>query len=202
MADYIPDSDAQLSTWLKNYRVKLANHQTVLTLTDAALKAGQGSVDKIVGGIEKTEQKRTEYQAQVAATRSIKETELASLRALNRLIKAQPTYTEAIGRDLGIVGSMNTLAADTAKPTLRADVQPGFVRLRFSKEGFTGVNLYRERSGGSWEFLARDTQSPYEDRTPLAAAGQPEVRRYRAVYLHKDSEVGEPSDVVQATFQG
>ena len=37
---------------------------------------------------------------------------------------------------------------------------------------------------------------------PLAAAGQPEVRRYRAVYLHKDSEVGEPSDVVQVTFSG
>jgi hypothetical protein len=202
VADYIPDSDAQISTWLKNYKAKLANHQMVLTLSDAALKGGQGSADKIIGGIEKTEQKRTEYQAQVATTRSLKETELANIRALNRLIKAQPTYTEAIGRDLGIIGSVNTLAAETAKPTLRADAQPGFVRLRFSKEGFTGVNLYRERTGGGWEFLARDTQSPYEDRAPLAAAGQPEVRRYRAIYLHKDSEVGEPSDTVQVTFSG
>ncbi|MFO0574668.1 MAG: hypothetical protein U1A78_11780 [Polyangia bacterium] len=202
MPDYIPDSDAQLATWLKNYGSKLPNHKAALGIPDATIKAGQGSAAAITAAIEKNEQKRTEYQAQVAATNATKTGELASIRALNRLIKAQPGYTESIGRDLGIVAGLNSLAAETAKPTLRADAQPGLVRLRFSKEGFAGVNLYRERTDGGWEFLGRDTQSPFEDRAPLAAAGQPEVRRYRAVYLHKDSEVGEPSDVVQVTFSG
>jgi hypothetical protein len=29
------------------------------------------------------------------------------------------------------------------------------------------------------DFLARDTESPYIDTTPLAQAGQPEIREYR-----------------------
>ena len=119
-----------------------------------------------------------------------------------RLLKAQPTYSESIGQDLGVVGTAAMLAAQEAKPTLRAELAPGLVRLKFSKEGWSGVNVYRQQPDGSWRFLGTDTRSPYEDRTPLAQPGQPELRQYRVTYLHKDLEVGTPSDTVSVTFAG
>lgn len=200
--DYLPDGEAQLIPWLVNFTTKLQTHQKTLTLTDAQLKAEQDRATALVGSIQKNEQKRAEYLAQVAATRSLKEAELGRLRATVRLLKAQPTYTDAIGQDLGVIGSPATLVAKQAKPSLRIETAPGVVRLKFSKEGWSGVNVYREQADGTWSFLGTDTRSPYEDRAPLARPGQPELRKYRVTYVHKDLEVGEPSDTVTVTFAG
>ncbi|MFO0573726.1 MAG: hypothetical protein U1A78_07010 [Polyangia bacterium] len=201
--DFLPSADPQLIPWLKNFSAKLQLHQKELGLADSAVKAEEARVTALASAIEKNEQKRAEYQAQVTATRTLKEGELGKLRATVRLLKAQPTYTEAIGRDLGIVApASGGLRGDEAKPRLRAELAPGLVRLKFSKEGFDGVNLYREREGGGWVFLGHDTRSPFEDRAPLARPGQPELRRYRAVYVDRDTEIGEPSDTLQVTFAG
>lgn len=201
--DYLPQADPHLIPWLKNFSTKLLLHQKELGLTDALVKAEEARVAALAGAIEKNEQKRAEYQAQVAATRTLKEGELGKLRATVRLLKAQPTFTQAIGRDLGILApSGGTVRSDEAKPRLRAELAPGLVRLKFTKEGFDGVNLYREREGGGWDFLGHDSRSPFDDRTPLARPGQPELRRYRAIYVNRGIEIGEPSDAVQVTFAG
>jgi hypothetical protein len=201
--DFLPSADPQLIPWLKNFSAKLQAHQKELGLTDAVVKAEEARVAALTGAIEKNEQKRAEYQAQVTATRTLKEGELGKLRATVRLLKAQPAFTEAIGRDLGILAPAGgSLRSDEAKPRLRAELAPGLVRLKFTKEGFDGVNLYREREGGGWDFLGHDSRSPFDDRAPLARPGQPELRRYRAVYVDRGVEVGEPSDVVQITFGG
>jgi len=43
-------------------------------------------------------------------------------------------------------------------------------------------------------FLARDTQTPYVDNRPLAVAGKPEIREYKAVFVQSDAEIGLFSD--------
>ena len=201
--DYLPDADAQLIPWLKNFHTKLQVHQKALGLADAVVKGEEARTTSLVGSIEKNEQKRAEYQAQVTATRVLKQRDLPALRGTVRLIKAQPTYTEAVGRDLGIVGTNGgALSGEGKKPTLRAEVAPGLVRLRFIKGRFDGVNLYRESDEGSWDFLGRCSRSPFEDRAPLSRPRQPELRRYRAVFIARDAEVGEPSDTLHVSVNG
>lgn len=118
------------------------------------------------------------------------------VRALTRRIKAHPSYTEALGSLLGIVGAeMHTDLSD-AKPVLKAtDQTGGVVVLSYQKTKSDGINIYAQRDNeAEFVFLARDTQTRYVDNRPLLAAGKPELRRYTVVYVVKDQEVGHFSD--------
>ncbi|MGZ8219542.1 hypothetical protein [Methylomagnum sp.] len=59
------------------------------------------------------------------------------------------------------------------------------------------MNIYVfDEATGKYSFLARDTVAPYVDNRPLRDAGKPELRRYTAVYVIGDEEVGQFSDEV------
>ncbi len=45
-----------------------------------------------------------------------------------------------------------------------------------------------------YAFLARDTVAPYVDNRPLRDSTKPGLRRYTAVYVVGDEEVGQYSD--------
>ena len=66
---------------------------------------------------------------------------------------------------------------------------------RFNLANSEGVNIYSRRDGdGDFKFLARDTVPPYVDNRPLLAAGKPELREYKAVFVVADKEVSQFSD--------
>jgi hypothetical protein len=74
--------------------------------------------------------------------------------------------------------------------------------VRFGKAGgkIDAVHVYMRRQGTSpWTFLARDSQSPYFDTTPLAEAGKPEIREYRIRAVINDEEIGDYSVTMQIT---
>jgi hypothetical protein len=104
---------------------------------------------------------------------------------------------------LGVEGPEDATDLSSAKPELSAtDQTGGVVALAFSKSKSDGVNLYSQRDGeAGFEFVARDTSSPYVDNRPLLAPGKPEVRRYKAVYVLNDQETGQFSDEVTVTCQ-
>jgi hypothetical protein len=53
------------------------------------------------------------------------------------------------------------------------------------------VNLYSKRGDeADFTFLARDTVPPYVDNRSLLAAGKPELREYKCVYIQSDAEIG------------
>ena len=45
-----------------------------------------------------------------------------------------------------------------------------------------------------WVLLSRATVSPFLDNRPLLQTGKPELRRYTAVFMLKDQEIGQYSD--------
>ena len=71
----------------------------------------------------------------------------------------------------------------------------GAVGIDFNLANSEGVNIYSRRDG-DFKFLARDTVPPYVDNRPLLAAGKPELREYKAVYVVSDAEIGLFSDEV------
>ncbi len=73
----------------------------------------------------------------------------------------------------------------------------GAVQLVFVKYKTHGINIYRKREGDSdWVLLGRATMSPFLDNRPLPQIGKAELRRYRAVYVYKDQQVGQFSNEV------
>jgi len=124
---------------------------------------------------------------------------LPRTRQLVQRLKTSAGYTEAIGKDLGVVA---TASADTAtpKPTFRATVLPHHeVRLDWVKGRHSGVLIQSKRNDDKdWVTLGTDNYSPYVDGRDLVTAGASETRQYRMRYLDKDDEVGEWSDIVSA----
>lgn len=127
--------------------------------------------------------------------------------ALNRIfkyvqaIKSRPAYTEGIGLLLGIVGGEDTTEHTAPEISLKLEQGSGCqcVRIRFKKFGYYALAIYSRRNGGPWELLGIDAESPYLDERPLAVAGQPEMREYRARFWESGSEIGDWTEVFSVT---
>jgi hypothetical protein len=67
--------------------------------------------------------------------------------------------------------------------------------LSFTKYKSGGINIYCQRENDAdWVLLGRATVSPFLDNRPLLQIGKPELRRYTAIYMIKDTETGQYSD--------
>jgi len=121
------------------------------------------------------------------------------VRALVQRLKAHPSYTTAIGEDLGIEPPS---VSPPDRPTLRARAETNFrVRLTFTMSRMPMLEI-QSRRGNETEFttIAFDTSSPYIDGREPLEAGKPEVREYRARFIDRnDQPIGDWSDVVTAT---
>ena len=113
-----------------------------------------------------------------------------------KTVKLHPNYTEAIGEDLGIIGSEQFIDWSEIKPTLKLKVISKKVIINFDKDLSDGVNIYGRRDNETdWIFLATDTEPPYYDTRPNLVAGKAETREYKAVYVLNDEEVSIESEI-------
>lgn len=119
-----------------------------------------------------------------------------------RRVKAAPAYTAAIGDQLRInPAPLPPPDPATAQPALEAAAEAMFkVRVAWTRQGFAALELQSQRGAETdWTSQGvKTTTEAVDARAPLVA-GQPEVRRYRAIYVEDDAPVGLWSAVVSAT---
>lgn len=194
--DYLPRSDGNLLLWHDRFKSSL------LTLKDQ-LGLHEEEISVIINDNEELHSSITAANVASAAAHHAISAKFATCnhssnntRTLVRRIKTLPGYTEAIGNLLGIIGAESIVDFSELKPILKAvDQTGGVVELSFSKSRSEGINLYCQRENDSeFVFLSRLTQTHFIDNRPLLIAGKPELRRYTAVYVKKDLEVGQFSD--------
>lgn len=202
--DFIPTRSGDRAIWLQTLSTKIEAAAKTLGMPTTFGKEVQGRCQALIVGYQANDAKRLEYQAQVSSTDALEAGLLPALRADLRLLKAQPGYTDDIGRSLGIVAAPGSSALPaTVRPTASAEARRGLVRIRFRKSGLDGVNVYGRRAGETaWRLLGRDNQSPFEDRAPLDKPGVPEVREYQLIGVQRDQEVGLASDTLTVTYAG
>ena len=181
----------------------MSDHQPELGLDAAKLTEITTLCDDLITALQNKGDKATAYDQAVLHVKAVKAANLGRLRELIARWKTEDGYTDAIGADLDILGGTDTVNPDAVKPEVVALVTAGHVQLRFKKFGADAVNLYQRKSGAvAWKFLARDTNSPYDDHSPLTTPGVPEIWEYQARAVISDAEVGQPSDIVTVTFGG
>ena len=126
---------------------------------------------------------------------------LRRIAAFVQIIKNSPNYTQAIGLQLGVVGSEN--AGENPLPTFTLKVERGdgceCVKIIFKKYGRQGVVIWSKRGTGGWEMLAIDLASPYMDERPLLVPTQPEVRDYRLQYYDDAAPTGDFTPIQSVT---
>jgi hypothetical protein len=203
MADFIPGTEGDQVTWLTNLKTKITGYAAALNISTTRLAQIIAWCDALIAKIQSAEQKKALWLAESALKQTQSTTSLGGLRAEIANWKTQATMTPAIAADLKITGGGEAFDADGFKAHITTEPMAGFIRIKFKKSGTDGMNIYWRKKGETvWKFLSRDTNSPYDDHTPLTTPGVPEVREYQAFGVVSDEQIGQPSDIVSATFGG
>ena len=112
---------------------------------------------------------------------------------LRDLIVASPGYTEAIGEDLGLIGSeVLKPAPSSLTPELKAETSTGYwVNLTGSMQGMDALRVEYSRDGGeSFQTVAFLTNTPGGFQIAPSNPNQPEKGVIRAVYIKRNEDIG------------
>ena len=219
---YLPSSDIDFNVWLANFQAKIGAYSVILGLTGPQLTVIEQDRDNFNHWLVQSNLFKDESQERVAfkelqrfgpvgtpagtlPTPPIIPSPPTSvlpgieprIRTLVQFIKAHPSYTVAIGQDLGIIGSEIVIDLSSLKPILTLVKLVTGVDVLW-KKGVAGA-LRIEKSvlvtAGPppvWAFLAIDTEPNYLDTSPVTTS---QLWQYRAAYIINDALVGQWSDV-------
>lgn len=200
--DCISKKDADFLTQLKYLRDKAPSQQAVLNISPADIATLTADATLFEGKLTAFNDADAVYSQTSTDKQNTRAAVEGRERAIIRRFKSATGYTDAIGQLLKIIGPDDTTDLATAKPDLTAIARAHGIELGFTKSKSDGVNIYGKRDGDAdYVFLAHDTSAPYVDNRALLVAGKPEVRRYKAIYVLNDAEIGSFSDEVVVTVQ-
>lgn len=198
---FFPRAESFLVVWATNYQEKIAVHATALGLSPTEVAAEVAFCQAIIDSINAANNQKNLYKAALETRDTTISFQGGELRLGIARHKMASGYTEAIGQDLGIVGSAGEFDAANYKPEINAELFGGNVRIRFRKMGVDGINIYKRQKGTStFTFLSRATKSPFEYRPVLSESNKPEHWEYRAFGVINDVEIGIASDIVEIVF--
>ena len=202
-SDYVPDSYENRYNWLVNLRVQVNDQEGNLNWDAAKLTAFNALVDPLIALYKAVVDAQVALDASSGNAREGWDAASAALRALIAEIKTNPGFTEGMGEAMRIFTSGAAPEPGDIKPAIEAVAHRGGVKISGTKNYAETVNIYMRRAGGAWVLIApRRKRLPFEDQTPLAAAGVPEEREYMARGVIGDEEVGQDSDIVGTVFGG
>lgn len=201
---------------VQNIKAKIGLYQSVLPLTPGQVSAAEKMCDGFVAAVTATDQCRQTMQAMTAWRDEILYGEpsggaapapptfaappsggyslgiVKQLLELRDLIVASPGYTEAIGEDLGIVGSEEPKKpASDYTPQLKTTTSAGYqINISGSMQGMDALRVEYARKGGTFQTVAFLTNTPGGFSVVPATPGQPETGHVRAVFIKKNEEFG------------
>ena len=203
MADFLPKKDAKLVSWLVNFKAKITNLAATFNLSAEKVAQLLAGCDAVITQIQEVEQAKAALTAKTAQKEAVKKTNLGTLRTELNTLKVHPAMSAAVAADLQIVATPESFDEEAYQPEITVDVFSGYVRIKFMKRGVDGVKIYVRLKGQTgWRLLSFDTNSTYDDYTPLATPGVAEVREYQAFGVLADVQIGQPSAIVSVTFGG
>lgn len=192
-SNFIPPADHDFLVWIEHFISNLTPNYGLAESDLNALKTASADFHAKAAHVGDTAAAAKQATADKNDSRHSAET---LIRAEVRRIKARSDYTGGQGAQLGIEGAENTFNLSTSSPSLTGiDQTGGLVALSFPKYKSEGVNIYCQRENDAdWMMLSRATVSPFLDDRALLQIGKPELRRYTAIYISKDKEIGKYSD--------
>jgi hypothetical protein len=194
--DFIPRTFGELLLWLYNFDQQLTTAGPILGLTPAQItELKDVSLDGI-DLINTGEVKKNDYSQAIAARDLIFSNHLQVIRRLVAIMKKSPSYTVALGQQLGITASSTLVNTTQVKPVLQLSLEAGNVRIAFKKQHMQSISIFsRQRGALSWVKITQTSFSPFADLRSLIEAGKPEAREYMALFHDGSREVGQESEI-------
>ena len=201
--DFIPHSEPDQVIWLGNFQTNIVTQGPGVGVDPTTVTTMVASCSAIISDINNVELKKTALKEAVARKNQTVSTELAAIRATAGQIKTDSSYTQAVGQSLGIIGPISTFDPNTYKAVISVERFAQYARIKFTKKGTDGINIYRRAKGELiWHLVVRATKSPYDHHIVLTTEGKPEIWEYRAFGVINDEEIGLASDIIEIVFAG
>lgn len=205
MKDYLPDSHANILSWLQNFLAEILNNAAAFGWNAAKIAKVHALVDPLIAAYQTlVDAEKAAAQASADADQ-LYTTSTPALRELVNELKHNPDCTDGMEVAMQIALSRPQRDSQTIQPVIDATTIPGGVRVSGSKDGAELYTLRMRVVGGSpdWTVIATNRKKfPFEDQTPAKTPGVPEVREYQARGVINDVEIGLPSAIVSATYAG
>lgn len=199
--DFLPKRDGDLNSFEAAFASKYPSIASILGIATEEATNTISIITNHQTAFSTMNTKKAESKSAVENNTNSKALAVAEIRRVAQLVKSSNGYTDAVGRELGIIGTTDAGAdLESIKPTLKAKIVGGNVVISFDKQKMDGVKIYSKRTNeADFAFLSIDTSSPYEDNRPKLNAPLPEERQYYAYYLCDDEQVGQQSDILRVT---
>ncbi len=118
-------------------------------------------------------------------------------------IKAHKNYTEAIGRDLRLIGTEIVKNPDSWKPVLKSKSSAGHPVICWTKGYAAEIEIWADRGDGNdFVFYTINSEPDTLDKTPLPPKGAGVNWKYKAIYRLHNEQVGQWSDVMSISVGG
>jgi hypothetical protein len=200
---FLPKADEALLGWTINAKEQAGIVGPLMVFAPAKVTQIQDACQVLTEALNKTIAQKAAYEAAVTAKDVAKKEQLAILKALFREMKASTTYKEELGRQMRIVGSSNRVVPEELRPSIILSIVPTGVSIAFNKKGMQAVSIYsRIKGSGDWIAIGIQDNSPFIDTRPLAVAGRPELREYRAMCRNAARELGIPGASEEIVYSG
>lgn len=187
--DFIPGRRSKLNNWEKNFLLGLTDNAAALGISATQLAAITDQVNRHRAAFEEAQMAKTTAKSKVSAMQTEQVRTVRAIRKMVRQVKASPTYSEVVGRSMGIIGP--EIETELTQPTLKVKLEGSHPVIRFRKGHSHGVFIYSRRGDEKQlSLLGISTRSTYKDDRPYLDPSKPEVRYYAAYYMLNDKPIG------------
>lgn len=219
---YLPDSDADRVSWLLNFKTKLQGYAATFGLTAAEVTSVQNDyayyayevqlhefarqLSKAVGEHKRLARSSATQQAMPAfpampalgtAPAAVNSGIFNRIAKLVQRLKYHLSYTDAIGRDLGIVASVPVFNPNAMQPDLSIRLNAGRPHLKWKKGDSDFIKLFVDRHDNrGFVLLAQVFRNEYIDIAELPEGVFGATWDYKGRYMIGDDEVGQFSQVI------
>lgn len=223
---YLPNADKDKAAWLKNFSSKFSTYALDLGFVPQDISSVANDSLAFSYALDIIETFKTETQERTSYKDILRDGPLGSplgaapsfppqpllppvvasgifprTSAIVKRMKAHPNYTEAIGKDCGIIGAESQTNESEMKPVLEISKEGGNVIIKYKKGSAEGIRLLSKRANETqYTFLAVATKINFKDTRPNLSLSQPENRYYCAWFLMEDEAIGQCSDEVMVVI--
>lgn len=191
--EYLPQSEAELAKWCVNFAAQFAILGPGLGFTAEEIAAVTTISNEMVTSISEADAAKTVYEEKVAEKKKVISQNEPQIRETVKRVKVAPTYTEAIGKALWVIGEGSTFDPTTAMPYVTLVKSATGYDFKFNLMNyFDAVAVFRRKPGETgFTQVAIDMKPPYEVASPVESGTD-----YKFQYMKNDKLMGLPSDII------
>jgi len=200
--DFIPRSNSNLNSFVKNFIEQLEMNASKLSINDSDILDANRILKKHLRSYSEMISLRARSRAATETYNFDKKQSSDLIRRLSRKIKSDIKYKTAIGEGFGIINNYTPVKDfSDLSPVLKATVSGFEVKIKYKKNNALGITLYSKRGKESkFTLISTTLSNTYIDKRPKLSGSDPESREYYAYYIVKDSTAGKRSNITRAVI--